>query len=229
MGLTGLVIGFAVILIVLVILFPFFSDSFSNAVDAFDTKLEANAIGNKPITGSTVCDLKFTVYGELDFANQDARTVLIPNPLETNLVLFMNKKTSHPEIAQYQWLNCYQKGGTLSLNSLFGGLTGLDLLADEQKQVKLDVTGTALGDSFTFKISGANKNGELLIDKLGRTSWEKRVVIEDWSQIKIPYGVSARFTLDDVVRDNYTVEINAVGKSINNMPSNEPYIYHILK
>lgn len=225
MGVTGIIIGLAVILIALLLIFPFFSDSFVKLQSEFDNTVEAQAIGNKPKSGDVVCDLKITVFGELDFANQDGRTVILANPFETNLVVFMNKKTAHPEIAQYQWFNCY-KSGTFPLAMLFGGVTGYELLT-EAKQ--LDVSGIALGDSFTMKISGESDDGRLLIDKFGRTAWEKRVDVPDGSQIKIPYGFSVRYTLDDVVFDDYELKVQAVAKSINNMPANQPYIYHVVK
>ena len=105
MGLTGLVLGIAVIAIALVILVPFFNDSFASVTEQFYQKVESDTIGKKAVVGDTVCDLKITFYGELDFANQDGRTTLIANPFETNLVVFMNEKTDHPEIAQYEWLS----------------------------------------------------------------------------------------------------------------------------
>ena len=230
MGLTGLVLGIAVIAIALVILVPFFNDSFASVTEQFYQKVESDTIGKKAVAGDTVCDLKITFYGELDFANQDGRTTLIANPFETNLVVFMNEKTDHPEIAQYEWKNCYVKGGS-AFASLLGGVTGLELLGDyaNQKTVKLDVSGIALGDSFSLKIEGEDNNGNLLRDSFGNTVWEKKVVIDDWSQIKIPYAFQVRYKLNDVVYDNYELSVNAIGKSINNNPSNQPLIYNVVK
>lgn len=231
MGIIAGIIALAILAIALIILLPMFSDQFTQTTETFYKKVEAGEIGNNAKIGDVVCDLKITFYGELDFANQDARTVWFANPFETNLVVFMNDNTAHPEIAQYEWKNCYEHG-KFSLLSLFDGVTGLELMeimANEDKLSKLDVSGIALNDSFTLTIQGENNNGDLIIDKFRNTDWSKRIVIDDGTQIKIPYAFQARFTLSDVVYDNYTIEVNAIGKSINNNPSNQPLIYHVVK
>ena len=169
MGLTGLVLGIAVIAIALVILVPLFNDSFASVTEQFYQKVESDTIGKKAVAGDTVCDLKITFYGELDFANQDGRTTLIANPFETNLVVFMNEKTDHPEIAKYEWKNCQPYGET-SLLSLFGALSGLELL--QQNLLMLDYPGFDLIHGHTHR------------QKTHTEEKYTRYVLGDWSNAK---------------------------------------------
>ena len=180
--------------------------------------------GNDPKIGQEVCDLKFTLYGELDFKNQDGRTKIFSTPDDLLLHVFMNEKTDHPEIAKYEWKNCQPYGET-SLLSLFGALSGLELL--QQNLLMLDYRGFSLGDNFTMRIEGENSMGEIMIDG-DEVRWERQVIIEQGAQITIPYSFELVYGFNDIVKEDYNLKITAKDKSINQQPVNKPYIYNVL-
>ncbi len=224
----GLILGLfavAVIVIGLVIVLPMFSDSFAKAQESLDELNKATSAGNNPVIGDRVCDLKLKIYGELDFNNQDGKDIFIANPFEFNLTVFINDKIEHQPFIETSWINCHTIGSN-SFVGLLGGMSLLDM-AQQNKLSSLDVTGISAGDSFTIKIEGENQQGELLVDSQKRISWQKRIIINDGSQITIPFAFNHLFVLDDVVADNYEIKITALEKRLNNGGSNSFITYKV--
>lgn len=219
MSIVAGLVAIAVIIIGFVIIIPMFSDSFAQAQETLDDINKANSAGNNPSIGSTVCDLKIKIFGELDISSQNAKDLFILFPFtETNLHVFVNEKIAHQPFIETSWINCFTIGGN-SLTGFLGGLSIVDRIQQTQFNT-LDVSGIALGDSFTIKIEGENQSGKLLVDSQKRISWQKRINIPDGTQITIPYAFNHLFVLNDVVADNYILKITAVDKQLNAGGSN---------
>jgi len=226
MGFTGLILGFAVLAVALIILMPMFGDSFAQAQDALDDIKKADSAGNNPTIGSKVCDLKFKIYGELDISSQNSKDLFILIPFtENNLHVWINDKIAHQPFIESEWINCYTVGGN-SLLSLFGGMSLLEK-AQANEFTSLDISGFALGDSFDIRIEGENQQGKLLVDSTKRLSWTKHIQIDDGTAITIPYAFNHLFVLDNVVADNYTIKIFAEDKQLNSGGTNSFIEYRV--
>jgi hypothetical protein len=226
MGITTLIIGFAVLAVAVIILMPMFSDSFADAQDKLDDLQKANNAGNNPKVGDTVCDLKFKIYGELDISTQNSKDLWILFPFtENNLHVWINGNIAHQPFIESSWINCHAVGGN-SLVGLFGGMSLLDMALQNQV-TPLDVSGVAIGDSFDIRIEGENQAGELLVDSSKRLQWTKHFQIDDGTAITIPYAFNHLFVLDNIVADNYTIKIYAEDKQLNSGGTNSFIEYKV--
>lgn len=192
--------------------------------DAIDEQNDSNVFGNNPAPGKIICDLKITVYGELDF--QDSRSGGWNNSifhLGQSLAVFMGEGTAHPEIAKYQWVNCY-KQGTMS----FIPLMAYDISGNTDDLV-LFAQITTFGDSFDLQMNGVSAtNGKVLTEKSSTKVWTQRVDVKDWDQVELPLVWSEDFFLEKVVVDDYTLYFRAVNKQINEQGANQPISYDLL-
>ena len=220
MSLTTLILGIAFLLFAIIFIVPVLGnidtvanqglicafipqlcDNSENEAVEKENKIKAQEIGNTPNMGDTVCDLKVSVNGELDISSQNASELYFTIPFtENNLHVWVNDKIQNTPPITHEWKNC--STGTqfnFNLNSL----------------IPLDISGFALGDSFTLRLEGTSQDGFIMVDGNGEIEWKKRIVVEDGSAITIPYAFSHDFVIPNIKADNYTLKLFAENKQLN--------------
>ena len=189
---------------------------------AIDDKKDAKDFGNNPAPGKIICDLYLRVFGELDRAGSRSGGFQWPISFGESLVVFMGTGTSHPEIAQYEWVanSCYTQGG----NS-FIPLIAYNFAVGEPGLLSV----LTFGDTFTLEMTGYSKNGNGLLTEKGTIKvWTEEVKIEDFEFVTLPLSWSEEFFLQQVVVDDYTLELRAIDQSINEDDTNKPITYDII-
>ena len=93
--------------------------------------------------------------------------------------------------------------------------------------IPLDISGFALGDSFTLRLEGTSQDGFVMVDGNGEIEWKKRIVVEDGSAITIPYAFSHDFVIPNIKADNYTLKLFAENKQLNDGYTNSFVEYKV--
>jgi len=112
MGILTGIIGLGFLLIVSIIAFSIFSDAFLDAFAFFTNEAERLNRVIVPVAGEELCDLTLTVYGAIDVGVSvfDANRLYLGQKSGTNIF----GSVFHPEVAQWEWRNCFRNGsGTL--------------------------------------------------------------------------------------------------------------------
>jgi len=178
-----------------------------------ENKEKAKVLGNNPQSGDQVCDLKVTINGELDISSQNASELYFTIPFtENNLHVWINDKIENTPPISAKWF-C-DANSTTSISSIFDLNT-------------LDISGFALGDSFTLKLSGLNQDEKYLVDGNDNIEWKKKIIVKDGDAITVPYAFSHEFVLSDVKADNYTLKLVAENKQLNDGLSNSSVEYKV--
>jgi len=233
LSLTTLIIGIAFLLFAIIFIVPVLGNldtvtdqglicaiipQVCDTTDKDNTEKEneekANVLGNQPKSGDKVCDLKVTVNGELDISSQNASELYFTIPFtENNLHVWINDKIENTPPISAKWF-CDTSSNSSSISSIFDLTT-------------LDISGWALGDSFTLKLSGENQEGLYLVDGNDEIEWKKKIIVKDGDAITIPYAFSHEFVLSDVKADNYTLKLVAENKQLNDGLSNSFVEYKV--
>jgi hypothetical protein len=229
-SITSLAVLAVVVLFGLPILASATGNAIDDAQDSAQDKIDTGNFGNNPTVGSTVCDLYIKVFGELDYKdrNPDAWIDLGDNSLfhiGQALEVYIGESTKHPEIATYEWSDCYIKGGNSFIPLIAYSFTGIS--ADD---LSLASTVYTFGDTFELEITGSSDNGNGLLTENGRKkTFTETVKIKDFEAVELPIGWSEEFFLTNVVVDDYTLEIRPIDQSLNNEGTNEVVYYDIIK
>jgi len=160
MGIVSGIASLAVLMIVVIIGYSFFTDELSGFFDNLsEQKAESEGIniqtaGNQPMRGELVCDLEIRIPVELDSSPRGLTTFakIIENPItlgaglvtglaefiDQQLYAFANNPTSG--FASWQWRNCYTEG-ELSAAS-FLSLFNMQIFTERLSQLGLIDEGT---------------------------------------------------------------------------------------
>jgi len=219
MGLAGTLIGIAFFLIVIVFAITYFSSFFENVFAFIEDFLETskNRAGNRD--GSTVCDLRFRLFGAFDEApfgfdfETDQRLYLgVASPNSGGQVF-------HSEVAKFEFVDCYQQGS----GTLFNFLPAIST----EKFGNLQATTLAFTNitdlEFTITLDFIRTDD-------GRTIGTKTIRISERSLSDLPFTFDSGLKIfDNVELTRYNVEITCSGDctKINNLQNNEAFIYKV--
>jgi hypothetical protein len=217
----SMLIGGAFFLIVLMVGFTFFSSFFENIYLAFAEQLEASKNRSTTRTGSTVCDLRFEIFGAFDEAPFG-----FDLEIKQRLYLGVGSPNSggqvfHPEVAVVNFRECETKQSGISgfiqsiaptfhvekLRNIQASLLAFTNITPQEFQVEMEFfrvdDGTSLGTKVVRKTEPAGA--------------------------KLPFAFDEVFVFDNVELNDYNVHITCSGDctKINTLPSGEPYVYRI--
>ncbi len=220
MGVAGSLIGVAFFLIVIVFAITYFSAFFENVFAFLEDFLETskNKAGNRD--GSTVCDLRFRLWGAFDEAP-------FGFDLETDQRLYLGQASPnskgqvfHPEVAQFNFEQCYQEGS----GTLFQLLPRFTTEKFENTQLSQFALTNIFGDlDFTIKMDFIRTDD-------GRTIGTKTKHFTERQFADLPFTVDTKvMTFEEIELTKYDVEITCSGDctKINDQENNEPFIYRI--
>ena len=202
-----IVVAIAIISVIAPTAFQSFIDSAKQTADDF---LTAQSLGVQTNVGDTVCDLKLTVIGTLDFDKTDPLHFL--NPLKIESFVYIQKSD-----ITASWFNCFIVGEP-STNSILPALN--------PKLTHL-LSVLTLNDSFDLKMTAETNSGLKLVNSNSQISFTERISIPDGQSITLPYHWKAEYVINDVKKVTYDVSIIALNKNINNLGSNAPFLFSL--
>ncbi|MCP6727128.1 MAG: hypothetical protein KJI69_03830 [Patescibacteria group bacterium] len=218
MGLAGSLIGVAFFLIVIVFAITFFSAFFTNVFAFIEDFFEQQANKAKNRDGSTVCDLRFKLWGAFDEAGFGL-------DLETDQRLYLGRSSPnsggqvfHPEVAVADFDRCYTEGSGTFLQ-LLPVITTENFDALVTQLAFTNITDL----EFTITM-------EFIRTDDGRSIGTKTMVVKERSLSDLPFTFDTGIRVfADVELTRYDVEVTCGGDctKINNLANNEPFIYKI--
>lgn len=223
MGITGTLIGLVLLIIVVVVGFSYFSDVANGVLEQIGIFSERQGNIVKTSQGETVCDLRFTLFGVADLAPpledflfEDLNIYLgrasPSNPFET---------VFHPEIADWNFRDCYTEGSA----TLFNLVPQLHTERLDSGQVALNL-GRFLTDQ-NIKIEMV-----FIRDSDGRELRKTPSFTITVPQFEpLPRTFEKTFVFDNIPLDDYDVKITCSGdcQRINGMKANAPFTYNIIR
>ena len=198
-----------IILILFIIIgFPFITSAIAEFQEdnkqSQEDRSEARSGGNNPQIGDIICTLFVEVRGEVDVDKQKSdiqRYFINALPNLEPLYVYIGKGTYFPDGVRYHWDHCYQKGKTSLSPYLSWWSKGLD------GSTKL-LSVVSVGNSFTLEMTGISDSNSRFLTSAGKTkTFETKVEIPDWKQIKVPYAWTGDFVIPEVTADDYTISI----------------------
>jgi hypothetical protein len=155
------------------------------------------------IVGKTVCDLTVEVKADLidDFGKA---------------TIFIDKNTNPTD---YQWHCDFKELSFLSNLSFLNDLSSLSIFAFEDEFIHTEIVLIQQSDKSKKYDANHEDYKEMYRDiRLTQTT----------GIIPTPYQMDQSFYIDNVVHDNYVLEVY-YGKEINNLPVGEPYLDKVCK
>lgn len=208
---AGTIAVILIAIIIVVVVFPSaVDDIFKKAEKTKEDLLDKQAtkqFQNNPAAGDKVCDLKVEVSGNMDRRIQDI--------FNSELNVFVKSSNIKPS-----WVNCRELN-TYSLLSVVerywtdGGLQQLYFI-------------NPLGvNDFNLALTGDAGTGKILVDGYGRIEWNKNIAIPQ--VIDTPYFWKTTFFISDVKGDNYSMQLNAENRHLNDQKVNTPITFTVKK
>ena len=217
----GTLIGLAIFIIVILVAFTMFSSFFENVWAYVNDQLEFQKNKSTNRAGSTVCDLRFEVFGSFDEAPFG-----LDLEIKQRLYLGAGSPNSggsvyHPEVINFVFRECEEKQtgfkGFLQsvapsfniekFNNIQASLLALTNITPQEFQVEMEFfrvdDGTSLGTK-SFRIT-------------------------EPSLAKLPFNFDKVFVFENVEANDYNVHITCSGDCgrINTLPNGEPYIFKV--
>jgi len=219
----GALIGIAFFLIVIVFTVTFFSTFFENVFafieEFFD--IQANKADNR--LGSTVCDLRFQLWGAFDeapfgfgFETQQRMWLGVASPNSGGSVF-------HPEVAKATFQDCYTKTSGFQLQSVTPALTGFD--SDKLNSFGQTLAFTNALNPLIFEVSY-----EIIRVDDNRSLGTRTNIVNERQLADLPHTFSTGVaTFSNIELTRYNVEITCSGDctKINELASGEPFVFKI--
>ena len=235
MSLTSNLIAIAIIAVVTLVFYDEISDAFGDFFKTQEEKTQAEAFDIKPVIGLPTCDLAITFFGEIEH-------VLFSLPEILRFEFGAN--TAHPEIAEFQFLNCQQR--QFQIASFFPRLeTNIKIIQEEIAQfeitpdqlAELNLTPQELRQLALLEPFGRDFQMQLKIRSVGQI-FEFRECSsfnpELCGIIKLPAGIipepftfQKTFLITQLPLQNYNIEIVIVGERINDLETEQPFVYNV--
>jgi len=219
MGLAGSLIGIAFFFIVIIFAITFFSTFFTNVFAFIEEFFELQANKSVNRVGSTVCDLKFQLWGAFDEAG-------FGFALETDQRLYLGVSTPnsggnifHPEIAKVTFQDCYTKTSGFQIQSIAPKFNTENLSVLQQELAFTNITDLTF--TITFDIIRVDDNTSI---------GTKTVTVFEKSLADLPHTFSSGVkTFSNVELSRYNVEITCGGDctKINDLSGGEAFIFKI--
>ena len=215
------IIGISIFIIVILVAFTMFSSFFENVWAYVNDQLEFQKNKSSNRVGSTVCDLRFEIFGAFDEAP-------FGFDLETKQRLYLGVGSPnsggsvyHPEVGTFLFRECEQRESGFrgfiqsvapsfnieKFNNVQASLFAFTNLTPQEFQVEMEFfrvdDGTSLGTkSFRYP---------------------------EPSLAKLPFSFDKVFVFENVELNEYNVHITCSGDctKINTLPSGEPYVFKI--
>ena len=196
----GIVIGLVAIAILAIIGLIFY-EYISEGFDSFKTEIVESEASEAyqiiPEENQEVCNLRLTVYGEIEYE-------LFSIPVE--LRFEFGENTNNPQVVVYEWKGCK---GTENL-SIY------DYIEDAELQSLINVVET----DFTMKL-------RLVDNEKNNEEKSRKCCEIPQGIVATPMEFYESFIFNDIPKKNYDLEIIIDGQKINNKITNSPYIYKI--
>lgn len=218
----GTLIGVIILIIAVVIGFSYFSDVAVDIIDQIGLFSERQGNIVKAQEGETVCDLRFTLFGAFDLAPpledfffEDQRLYLgQSSPSQPFTDVF------HPEIAQWNFRDCYTEG----TGTLFNLAPQFHTERLDSGQVALNLGRFIADQNFKVELEFERDDGRVLRKVPSFT-------ITEPAGTPLPFTFEKTFVFDNIPLDDYDVKITCSGdcQIVNLGEPNEAFIYNIIR
>lgn len=219
----GALIAIAFFLIVIVFAVTFFSNFIENIFAFIEEFFDVQANKAENRVGSTVCDLRFQLWGAFDeapfgfdFETQQRMWLGVASPNSGGSVF-------HPEVAKATFLDCFTKTSRFQIQSILPTFTGLD--SDKLNSFGQTLAFTNALNPLIFEV-----HYEIIRVEDNRSIGTRTVVVNQRQLADLPQvfttGVA---TFSNIELTRYNVEITCSGDctKINELASGEQFIFKI--
>ncbi len=237
MGLTSNLIAIAIIAVVVLVFYDEISDAFGDFFKTEEEKTQAEVFDFKPVLGLPTCDLAITFFGEIEH-----ELFSLPEILRFEF----GENTGHPEIAQFQFINC--QSAQFQIASFFPRLeTNIKIFQEEITE--FEITPDQLAE-LNLTPQDLRQLQPLLLEPFGR-DFQMQLKIRSVGQlfefrecssfnpelcgtIELPAGIipepftfQKTFLITQLPLQNYNIEIVIVGERINQLETQQPFVYNV--
>ncbi len=235
MAILATLVVIAIILITSLIFFEEISSGFNSFVSGQSEQGFAGDVDFQPVQGSPTCDLAITFFGEIEHE-------LFSLPAISRFEFGDN--TSHPEIAEWQFVNCQATSAQIAsflprlptnIKIFQEETTDFEITPDQLAQLNLSPSDIAqlnvinifdqefemqlkvksAGQQFQFRQCGTFQQGLC------------KTILLPSGLIPEPFTFQKTFLIKSLPLQDYDIEVVIAGERINDLETNQPFIYNV--
>ena len=235
MGLGTNLVAIAIIAIVVLVFYDELSSAISDFFKSEEEKEQAEVFDIKPVVNVPLCDLAITFFGEIEHELFSLPTILR---------FEFGENTAHPEIAQFQFINCQQAQfqiasflPRLSTNIIIlqEEITDFELTTDQLAELNLSPQEIQQID--LINLIETKFNMQLKVRSVGQLFEFRecsafnpelcKIVILPAGVVPEPFAFQKTFLITKLPFQNYNIEIVIFGQKINELETNQPFVYNV--
>ena len=210
----GAGIYFAIIVIIFTVMFyTQVSEAVGTVLNDLDETSVATKLKPTAAAGQEICDAKIIIRGDI---TDEFGSVLTDWRLGEESVLFGLFHEDHGAF-ETVWLNCTKPEAALSFLNLIPVLQ-LEKLEEAFQKLSFFVSLT----TETYDLEITLTSGERFFDRHNKAGMTKQITVESGLHPD-PLGFKKIFLIENIPKQQYTLEVVIVGEKINGMTANKPY------